>query len=146
MVTLAYAENEVISSNPPPDDEQVSLVGHSNLTPNPAAPIRGPQFVGAPIALRQSFPASKPQPTPPLQPAMPSAGSPAPAQSSQRTNNAKDKKGKGKASPSKGNTSVPKTSRHLTQEEIWDDSALVDAWDAAMDQYRVSYISLIIHP
>ena len=28
-------------------------------------------------------------------------------------------------------------SRELTHEEIWDDSALVEAWDAAMDEYKV---------
>lgn len=27
-------------------------------------------------------------------------------------------------------------SRELTQEEIWDDSALVEAWDAAMEEYE----------
>lgn len=25
----------------------------------------------------------------------------------------------------------------LTHEEIWDDSALIEAWDAAMDEYKV---------
>lgn len=28
-------------------------------------------------------------------------------------------------------------SRELTHEEIWDDSALIEAWDAAMDEYKV---------
>jgi len=28
-------------------------------------------------------------------------------------------------------------SRELTYEEIWDDSALIEAWDAAMDEYKV---------
>jgi len=27
--------------------------------------------------------------------------------------------------------------RGLTHEEIWDDSALIEAWDAAMDEYKV---------
>lgn len=27
--------------------------------------------------------------------------------------------------------------RELTHEEIWDDSALIEAWDAAMDEYKV---------
>lgn len=30
-----------------------------------------------------------------------------------------------------------KISRVLTQEEIWDDSALIEAWDEAVEQYRV---------
>ena len=29
-------------------------------------------------------------------------------------------------------------SRELTHGEIWDDSALIEAWDAAMDEYKVS--------
>ena len=137
-ITLVYAENEPGSSNPLPEAGQAPLADPLNPTPNFIPPIMGgSQFVGAPIALRKSFPASRPQPTPP-QPVLPSARSPAPAKPSQRANNANDKKGKGKAS---SNTSFPKTSRHLTCEEIWDDSALVDAWDAAMDQYRVSEIS-----
>jgi len=28
-------------------------------------------------------------------------------------------------------------SRELTHEEIWDDSALIEAWDAAIDEYKV---------
>ena len=28
-------------------------------------------------------------------------------------------------------------SHDLTHEEIWDDSALIEAWDAAMDEYKV---------
>ena len=28
-------------------------------------------------------------------------------------------------------------SRELSHEEIWDDSALIEAWDTAMDEYRV---------
>jgi len=63
--------------------------------------------------------------------------SPAPAQRSQRSNNGNNRKVKGKGSSSKSNRSVPSTSRHLTHEEIWNDFALVDAWDDAMDQYRV---------
>jgi hypothetical protein len=40
--------------------------------------------------------------------------------------------------------------RELTHEEIWDDSALIEAWDAAMDEYKVrqshvSDIPLISH-
>ena len=31
-------------------------------------------------------------------------------------------------------------SRELAHEEIWDDSALIKAWDAAMDEYRVCQI------
>lgn len=31
-------------------------------------------------------------------------------------------------------------SRELTHEEIWDDSALIEAWDAAMDEYKVCHI------
>lgn len=27
--------------------------------------------------------------------------------------------------------------RELTHEEIWDDSALIEAWDAAMNEYKV---------
>jgi hypothetical protein len=36
-------------------------------------------------------------------------------------------------------------SRELTHEEIWDDSALVDAWDAAMEEYEacISLFSVI---
>lgn len=135
-ITLVYTENEPGPSNPLPEAAQASPAGPSNPTPNSAPPIIDPPFVGAPIALRKSFPASRPQPTPP-QPVVPSTRSP-PTKPSQRANNANDKKGKGKVS---SNTSFPKTSRHLTQEEIWDDSALVNAWDAAMDQYRVSEIS-----
>ncbi len=146
-ITLVYAENEPGSSNPLPEAGQASLADPVNPTPpNPAPPIiiSGSQFVGAPIALRKSFPASRPQPTvPPLAvPVLPSTRSPAPAKPSQRANNANNKKGKGKAS---SNASFPKISRHLTCEEVWDDSALVDAWDAAMDQYRVSEISLPHH-
>lgn len=131
-VTLVYAENEPGSSSSPPEAGQASLVDHSNPTLNSAPPIMGPQLVGVPIALRKSFSASRPQLTQPPRSTMPSAQRP-----SQRSINAKDKKGKGKASPHKSNASVPKTSRHLTHEEIWDDSALVNAWDAAMDQHRV---------
>ena len=133
-ITLVYAENEPGPSNPLPEAGQASLAGPSDPIPISAPPIMDAQFVGAPIALRKSFPASRPQPTP----VVPSTRSPAPAKPSQRANNANDKKGKGKGS---SNTSFPKTSRHLTQEEIWDDSSLVNAWDAAMDQYRVSGIS-----
>jgi len=32
---------------------------------------------------------------------------------------------------------VDAESRELTHQEIWDDSALVEAWDAAMDEYKV---------
>lgn len=28
----------------------------------------------------------------------------------------------------------------LTQAEIWDDSMLVEAWDEAMGEYKVSYV------
>ena len=31
-------------------------------------------------------------------------------------------------------------SRELTHEEIWDDSALIEAWDSAMDEYKVCRI------
>jgi hypothetical protein len=30
-------------------------------------------------------------------------------------------------------------SRELTHDEIWDDSALIDAWDAATEEYEVCY-------
>jgi len=30
-------------------------------------------------------------------------------------------------------------SRELTHEEIWDDSALIEAWDAAIDEYKVCH-------
>ena len=30
-----------------------------------------------------------------------------------------------------------KKSKNLSQEEIWDDSALVDSWDAALQEYQV---------
>lgn len=30
--------------------------------------------------------------------------------------------------------------RALTQEEIWDDSALVQSWDDAVEEYKVSYL------
>jgi hypothetical protein len=33
-------------------------------------------------------------------------------------------------------------SRELTQEEIWDDSALIQAWDAANEEYEVRVASL----
>lgn len=38
-------------------------------------------------------------------------------------------------------TSKPKRkkARQLTQEELWDDSALIEAWDASMEEYRVFY-------
>ena len=38
-------------------------------------------------------------------------------------------------------------SRELAHEEIWDDSALIEAWDAAMEEYRVrqNLIRLIFH-
>jgi len=137
-ITLVYADNEPGSTNLLPEAGQASLASPLNPTPNSAPPIIDPHFVGAPIALRKSFPASRPQPTPPPQPAMPSARPPVPAKPFQRANNANNKKGKGKAS---SDTSFLKTSRHLTHVEIWDDSALVDAWDAAMDQYRVSDVS-----
>lgn len=139
-VTLVYVESEPGSSTILPEAGQASLASPSNPTPNSAPPIISPQFVGAPIALRKSFPASWPQPAPS---AVPPARSSAPAKPSQRANNANDKKGKGKVS---SNTSFPKTSRHLTHEDIWDDSALVDAWDAAMDQYRVSDMSRTVLP
>ena len=135
-ITLVYAENEPGPSDPLPEAAQAALAGPSNSTPNSAPPIIDSPFVGAPIALRKSFPAARPQPAPP-QLVVPSTHAPAPAKPSQRANNPNDKKGKGKVS---SNASFPKTSRHLTQEEIWDDSALVNAWDAAMDQYRVSRI------
>lgn len=32
-------------------------------------------------------------------------------------------------------------SRELTYEEIWDDSALINAWDAAAEEYEVSFSS-----
>jgi hypothetical protein len=31
-------------------------------------------------------------------------------------------------------------SRALTQEEIWDDSALVQSWDEAVEEYKVCYL------
>ena len=31
--------------------------------------------------------------------------------------------------------------RELTHEEIWDDSSLIQAWDAAMEEYEVSALS-----
>jgi hypothetical protein len=34
-------------------------------------------------------------------------------------------------------------SRELTYEEIWDDSALIDAWNAAAEEYEVCIISCI---
>jgi hypothetical protein len=37
---------------------------------------------------------------------------------------------------------VDMESRELTHEEIWDDSALIEAWDSAMDEYRVRQISV----
>lgn len=33
-------------------------------------------------------------------------------------------------------------SRELTHEEIWDDSVLIDAWNSAMAEYEVRFISL----
>jgi hypothetical protein len=30
----------------------------------------------------------------------------------------------------------------LTQEEIWDDSALVQSWDEAVEEYRVRQLAL----
>ena len=32
------------------------------------------------------------------------------------------------------------TSRDLTHQEIWDDSALVEAWDAATEEYEVGHL------
>jgi len=99
----------------------------------------GPQFAGASIALHKSFPSQVQVMLPPrsAQAVVPSACSPAPAQRSQRSNNGNNKKGNGKGLSSTSNPSVPRTSRHLAYEEIWDDSALVDARGATMDQYRV---------
>lgn len=37
-------------------------------------------------------------------------------------------------------------SRNLTHEEIWDDSALVNAWDSAMAEYEVCFTSASIGP
>ena len=37
-------------------------------------------------------------------------------------------------------------SRELTHEEIWDDSALIEAWDAAMDEYKVCQNSVADTP
>jgi hypothetical protein len=37
-------------------------------------------------------------------------------------------------------------SRELTHEEIWDDSALINAWDAAMEEYEVCIMPSIICP
>ena len=109
------------------------LCNHSS--PSTDLSTLGPQFVGASIALRKSFPSQAQVMLPPrsAQSAVPSAYSPAPAQRSQRSNNGNNRKGKGKGSSSKSNPSVPSTSRHLAHEEILNDSALVDA----MDQYRV---------
>ncbi|RXW16517.1 hypothetical protein EST38_g9338 [Candolleomyces aberdarensis] len=45
----------------------------------------------------------------------------------------------GKSPSKKGGTSswsAKEESRELTQEEIWDDSALINAWDAAMEEYE----------
>ncbi|KAJ2926872.1 hypothetical protein H1R20_g10201, partial [Candolleomyces eurysporus] len=44
----------------------------------------------------------------------------------------------GKSPSRKGGTSwsVKEESRELTHEEIWDDSALINAWDAAMEEYE----------
>lgn len=36
-------------------------------------------------------------------------------------------------------------SRELTHEEIWDDTALIAAWDAANEEYEVCLISLGLH-
>jgi hypothetical protein len=33
----------------------------------------------------------------------------------------------------------------LTQEDIWDDSALINAWDAAQEEYRVRHDALLYH-
>lgn len=33
-------------------------------------------------------------------------------------------------------------SKPLTQEEIWDDSALVQSWDEAVEEYKVPPVSL----
>jgi hypothetical protein len=35
-------------------------------------------------------------------------------------------------------------SRELTHEEIWDDSALIGAWDAAMDEYKVCQMFMFV--
>lgn len=43
-----------------------------------------------------------------------------------------------------GDEVVNAESRELTHEEIWDDSALVEAWDAAMDEYRVGRIFICV--
>ena len=39
-----------------------------------------------------------------------------------------------------GDKTTDVDSRELTHEEIWDDSALIGAWDAAMDEYKVCQI------
>ena len=36
-------------------------------------------------------------------------------------------------------------SRELTHEEIWDDSALIDAWDAANEEYEVRFLIFTSH-
>jgi hypothetical protein len=36
-----------------------------------------------------------------------------------------------------------KKAKTLTQEEIWDDSALLQSWDEAVEEYQVS--SFLIH-
>lgn len=41
--------------------------------------------------------------------------------------------------------SVEVENRELTHEEIWDDSALIKAWDAAMDEYKVRPTYLCLH-
>jgi Survival Motor Neuron, Gemin2-binding domain len=45
----------------------------------------------------------------------------------------------GEASPKKARKSygLQEESRQLTHEEVWDDSALIRAWDAAVEEYEV---------
>jgi hypothetical protein len=46
--------------------------------------------------------------------------------------------------PKKRKTYEPKpASRELTHEEIWDDSALIEAWNAAEEEYEVRFLSIL---
>ncbi|KAL8814121.1 MAG: hypothetical protein Q9223_006632 [Gallowayella weberi] len=39
---------------------------------------------------------------------------------------------------------MPRKRKHLSHEEIWDDSALLNSWDAALQEYQVIFDNLIM--
>lgn len=76
-----------------------------------------------------------PQPSEPLPIASTSNGTTQPPPAKRRKS--KGGKGNSHATHSTGEYGPPGESRDLTHEEIWDDSALIDAWNAATEEYEV---------